>query len=60
MSTHNLCFHGEMRRMSSLFGGKSALSVAMRIVKTLFRPCRCKEDDLGLHCSAYSLDAAHI
>ena len=28
MSTHNICFRGEIRKISAFFGKKSALSVA--------------------------------
>ena len=29
MSTHNICFHREIRKISAFFDEKSALSVAM-------------------------------
>ena len=38
MSTHNICFHGEIRKISTFLGEKSALSVAVGLVW------------LGVHC----------
>ena len=32
MSTHNIGFHGEIRKISDVFNEKSALSVAMVII----------------------------
>ena len=29
MSTHDICFHGEMRKISTIFGKKSTVSGAM-------------------------------
>ena len=38
MSTHNLCFHGEIRKISELLGLKSTLSEAM-VTMVQVNPC---------------------
>ena len=40
MTTYNICFHGEERKISVFFGPKSVLPGAMHIDKSLLLNCQ--------------------
>ena len=57
MSTYNICFHGEIRKISVLFGFSVLIRSFDYNSRDIFEKCRCNdvETSLECHCNECSL-----